>query len=169
VTAKKPTKPVEEYKPLMVDGKRDKARRYVAPDGSIISRREQIKRREGVTPEQKALRRFFEGTGPKGKTAEAIIRKMEDKKQTPKKSENLPVRAMNQGRDAYQLTGRYYFVNVKWRLHAAAIGYSTVSGHKKTGADFIILRAQAVANAQATLPHSGWEFRGIDYEHWLHW
>ncbi len=41
--------------PLYVDGRRDKARRFVDTEtGEIISRRQQIKRTEGVTPEQKA-------------------------------------------------------------------------------------------------------------------
>ena len=43
-----------EIKPLYINGKRDKARRYVLPTGEIISRREYIKRTEKITPEEKA-------------------------------------------------------------------------------------------------------------------
>lgn len=51
-----------DYKPLYSpDGRRDKARRYVSPEGNIISRRQYIKKTEGETPEQKAIRRYLEG------------------------------------------------------------------------------------------------------------
>lgn len=162
-----------DYQPLYVDGKRDKARRYVTPTGEIISRREHIKRTEKRTPEAKAYKRYIEGKAPKGKTVERILKKQDRiRAKTRKKGvvvRELDTREMNQNRNAYQLTGRYRFINKKWRLKAQAIGYSTVTKNKKYGPDFAILRTQAVNNAQATLPHSGWEFYGIDYEHWLHW
>lgn len=168
--SKKP-EPKTAYKPLVVDGKRDKARRYVAPDGSVISRREHIKRTEGTTPERKALKRYVEGKTTGGKTVEQIIRRQEKRKTDTGFAVGFdtPVREMYQNRNAYQLTGRYFFINRKWDLRALAIGYSTVSNRKKTGEDYLILREQAVNSAQATLPHSGWEYRGIDYEKWLHW
>ena len=56
--------------PIFIDGKRDKARRYRDTEtGEIISRRQQIKRTEGVTPEVKALipsRRMRKGKPRKG-------------------------------------------------------------------------------------------------------
>ncbi len=166
-----------EYRPLYVGGKRDSARRYVAPDGAIISRREQIKRTEGRSPEQKAVDRYHEGKAPRGKTVDKVKKQEVKKYGRPEKPEKYRrpagepthVREMNTDRGAYQLTGRYKFRNAKFRMFAKATGYSTVSRRQKTGADFDILRTQAVNSAQATLPHSGWVVIGIEYEHWLHW
>lgn len=56
-------------KPLYVDGRRDKARRFIdTVTGEIISRRQQIIRTEGMTPEQKAkipTHRIRKGRPPK--------------------------------------------------------------------------------------------------------
>src|SRR5690606_40723318 len=58
------------YEPLYVGGKRDKARRYINPStGEIISRRQYIKIKEGVSPESKAYARYLAGKAPKGVTA----------------------------------------------------------------------------------------------------
>ena len=59
---------MSDLQPLYINGKRDSRRRYVTPDGEIISRREQIRRVEGVTPEQKAVRRYVEGKSEVGVT-----------------------------------------------------------------------------------------------------
>ncbi len=72
--------------PLYIDGKRDSARRYVTPTGEIISRREQIRRTEGVTPEQKAVRRYEEGKSEPGITVRRYQRREEQRKEGIKKA-----------------------------------------------------------------------------------
>ena len=57
------------YVPLYINGKRDKARRYVNPStGKIISRRQYIKITEGVSPEEKTIQRVKTGKAKPGKT-----------------------------------------------------------------------------------------------------
>ena len=170
-----------DYTPLYIEGKRDSRKRFVSPSGDIISYRQYIKKTEGVTPEQKALRRYQAGLSKKGKTVKKIEEREKRKKEKPygvppkpgklKKypGEVTEVVEMSRDRGYYQLSGRYEFINRKWKLRASAIGYSTASADKKRLADLDILREQAINYAQATLPHSGWEVIGIDYEHWLKW
>ena len=77
----------DRYQPLMVNGRRDRARRYIdTRDGSIISRREHIIRTEGRTPEQKAYDRYVAGKAPAGKTAQRVIRKREAGRPLPEKA-----------------------------------------------------------------------------------
>lgn len=170
-----------DYTPLYIEGKRDSRKRFVSPSGDIISYRQYIKKTEGVTPEQKALRRYQAGLSKKGKTVKKIEEREKRKREKPYRPPSKPgklrkypgevteVVEMSRDRGYYQLTGRYQFINRKWRLRASAIGYSTASADKKKLADLDILREQAINYAQATLPHSGWEVIGIDYEHWLRW
>lgn len=170
-----------DYTPLYIEGKRDTRKRFVSPSGDIISYRQYIKKTEGVTPEQKALRRYQAGLSKKGKTVKKIEEREKRKREKPQGAPPKPgklrkypgevteVVEMSRDRGYYQLTGRYQFINRKWKLRASAIGYSTASADKKRLADLDILREQAINYAQATLPHSGWEVIGIDYEHWLKW
>lgn len=170
-----------DYTPLYIEGKRDSRKRFVSPSGDIISYRQYIKKTEGVTPEQKALRRYQAGLSKKGKTVKKIEEREKRKKEKPYgvppkpgklrkyPGEVTEVVEMSRDRGYYQLSGRYEFINRKWKLRASAIGYSTASADKKRLADLDILREQAINYAQATLPHSGWEVIGIDYEHWLKW
>lgn len=172
---------MSDYTPLYIEGKRDRRKRFVSPSGDIISYRQYIKKTEGVTPEQKALRRYQAGLSKKGKTVKKIEEREKRKREKrqgaapkPGKLRKYPgevteVVEMSRDRGYYQLTGRYQFINRKWRLRASAIGYSTSTLHRKRLADLDILREQAINYAQATLPHSGWEVIGIDYEHWLKW
>lgn len=170
-----------DYTPLYIEGKRDSRKRFVSPSGDIISYRQYIKKTEGVTPEQKAIRRYQAGLSKKGKTVKKIEEREKRKKEKPYRPPSKPgklrkypgevteVVEMSRDRGYYQLSGRYEFINRKWKLRASAIGYSTASADKKRLADLDILREQAINYAQATLPHSGWEVIGIDYEHWLKW
>ncbi len=49
------------FEPLYINGKRDKARRYINTEtGETISRRQYIKLTEGVSPEEKAIKRYLE-------------------------------------------------------------------------------------------------------------
>jgi len=170
-----------DYTPLYIEGKRDSRKRFISSSGDIISYRQYIKKTEGVTPEQKALRRYQAGLSKKGKTVKKIEEREKRKKEKPYRPPSKPgklrkypgevteVVEMSRDRGYYQLSGRYEFINRKWKLRASAIGYSTASADKKRLADLDILREQAINYAQATLPHSGWEVIGIDYEHWLRW
>jgi len=75
--------------PLYIDGKRDSRRRYVTPTGEIISRREQIRRTEGVTPEEKAVRRYKEGKSKAGVTVLQALRREKGRKVETKKVTEL--------------------------------------------------------------------------------
>lgn len=170
-----------DYTPLYIDGKRDSRKRFVSSSGDIISYRQYIKKTEGVSPEQKALQRYQAGLTKESKTAKKILERKKrtiekQKKKRPPETpslptgrEDLPEVELSKDRQYYQLSGRYLFVNRKWRLRARSIGYSYATKNKKRGADLDVLREQAINNAKAKLPHSGWEIVGIDYEHWLKW
>ena len=80
---------MSDFEPLYIDGKRDSARRYETPSGEIISRREQIRRTEGVTPEEKAVRRYEEGKSEAGVTVRKYQRKEKTRKPDTKKAEEL--------------------------------------------------------------------------------
>ena len=91
VTAKKYERRMTVYEPLYVGGKRDKARRFVNPStGEIISRRQYIKIKEGVSPESKAYARYLRGLSPKGITArkyEQRLKRKVEKERKPKRKE----------------------------------------------------------------------------------
>ena len=75
------------YEPLYVDGRRDKARRFVNPStGEIISRRQYIKITEGVSPESKAYARYLAGKAPKGVTAKKYEKRLKRKAEKERKS-----------------------------------------------------------------------------------
>ena len=122
-----------DLEPLYINGKRDSRRRYVTTTGDIISRREQIRRTEGVTPEQKAVRRYEEGKSSPGVTVRQAQRREERRKAAIKKPKELwgnedrtiPQKAMPTGGDRgyYQLQGTYRFYNTKYRSYADSTGY----------------------------------------------
>ena len=166
--------------PLYIDGKRDSRRRYVTPTGEIISRREQIRRTEGVTPEQKAVRRYEEGKSKAGVTVRRYQRREKTRKvDTTKAGElwgdedrTIPEKAMPTGgeRGYYQLQGTYQFYNPTFREDAISTGYSTADERQPYGSpNYLILRRQAILNAAAQLDGYEWKYIGIVEENWLLW
>lgn len=175
-----------DIKPLYINGKRDKARRYVLPTGEIISRRQYIKITEGVSPEYKAYSRYLRGLAPKGVTArkfEQRLKRIEEKERKEKTKKDrkvwgseyhrIPLKRMPTGGDRgyYQLQGTYRFYNMKYRYYTESVGYSTVAGKKyKYGSpNYLILRRQAIENAVAKLDGYDWKYVGVIEEVWLLW
>ena len=168
--------------PLYIDGKRDSARRYVTSTGEIISRREQIRRTEGVTPEQKALRRYQEGKTKAGVTVRQAQRR-EKRRQAGIKQATIdlwgnedravPLKSMPTGGDRgyYQLQGTYRFYNPTFRSYANSTGYSTADDvkHPYGSPNYLILRRQAIMNAAAQLDGYEWKYIGVVEEQWLLW
>lgn len=166
--------------PLYINGRRDSARRYVTPDGEIISRREQIRRTEGVTPEQKAVRRYEEGKSKAGVTVQRALRREKGRKAETKKvtelwgdeDRTIPQKSMPTGGDRgyYQLQGTYRYYNPKYRSYADSTGYSTADERQPYGSpNYLILRRQAIMNAAAQLDGYEWKYIGVVEENWLLW
>ena len=168
--------------PLYIDGRRDSARRYVTSTGEIISRREQIRRTEGVTPEQKAVRRYQEGKSKAGVTVREHQRREERKKKGVKQAtielwgneeQAIPLKEMPTvgKRGYYQLQGTYQFYNPTFREYATATGYSTADDerHPYGTPNYLILRRQAIMNAAAQLDGYEWKYIGVVEENWLLW
>jgi hypothetical protein len=172
-----------DYVPLYVDGKRDKARRYVNPStGKIISRRQYIKITEGVSPESKAYARYLAGKAPKGVTArkyEQRLKRKAEKERKQKRKEERKSKAIKEKwgwkevppepRGYYQLQGRYRFRNARTGGFASTTGYSTATSRKRRGKELQILRDQAINHAKAQLYGYEWVLEGIEYEVWLKW
>ena len=168
--------------PLYINGKRDSARRFVTSTGEIISRREQIRRTEGVTPEQKAVRRYEAGKSKAGVTVRRYQRKEKPRKGSIKKpgkelwgneDRAIPQKSMPTGGDRgyYQLQGTYRYYNPKYRSYADSTGYSTADDkmHPYGSPNYLILRRQAVLNAAAQLDGYEWKYVGAIEEKWLLW
>lgn len=172
----------DRYQPLMVNGRRDSARRFIdTRDGSIISRREHIIRTEGRTPEQKAYDRYVAGEAPAGKTVRRIIRKREagrpvtetaPRTSYPGDLETRRMRPNEPERGFYQLTGRYRFRHEVTGVVRDATGfsYATRFRHGRTTQSYEALHAQAIENAVASIegPY-GWLYEETVWEHWLQW
>jgi len=167
------------YEPLYVGGKRDKARRFVNPaTGEIISRRQYIKIKEGVSPESKAYARYLAGKAPKGVTAKKYERRLKrkaEKERKPKREEE-PIKEKwgwkekpLEPRGYYQLQGRYRFRSTRTGVFASGTGYSTATSTKRRGAELQILRSQAINHGKAQLDGYEWVLVGIEYEVWLKW
>ena len=171
------------YEPLYVGGKRDRARRFVNPStGEIISRRQYIKIKEGVSPESKAYARYLAGKAPKGITArkyEKRLKRKAEKERKPKRKEEPKPKAIQEKwgwkevplepRGYYQLQGRYRFRNTRTGVFASGTGYSTATSAKRHGAELQILRSQAINHGKAQLDGYDWVLVGIEYELWLKW
>ena len=176
---------MSSYVPLYINGKRDKARRYVNPStGEIISRRQHIKITEGVSPERKAYLRYMAGKAPKGITAKKYERRLKrrDKKEPIPDPTQIKEKwgwkeVPPEPRGYYQLHGRYRFRSTKTGASGTATGYSTATSTKRRGRELQILRSQAIDHARARLGdgQSGafssgeWVLEGIEYEVWLKW
>src|SRR5690606_5415161 len=171
------------YEPLYVGGKRDKARRFVNPStGEIISRRQYIKIKEGVSPESKAYARYLTGKAPKGVTAKKYERRLKrkaEKERKPKRKEEPKPKTIKEKwgwkqvplepRGYYQLQGRYRVRNAKTGESTTVTGYSTATSAKRHGAELQILRNQAINHGKAQLDGYEWVLVGIEYEVWLKW
>ena len=172
-----------DYVPLYVDGKRDKARRYVNPStGKIISRRKYIKITEGVSPESKAYARYLAGKAPKGITAikyERRLKRKAEKERKQKRKEEPKSKVIKEKwgwkevpkepRGYYQLQGRYRVRNAKTGESTTVTGYSTATSTKRRGVELQILREQAINHAKAQLYGYEWVLVAIEYEVWLKW
>ena len=171
-----------DLQPLYIDGIRDSARRYVTPDGEIISRRQYIKITEGVSPEEKAVRRYEEGKSEIGVTVRRYQRHEERKKKGVKQTtiehwaneeQAIPLKEMPTGgnRGYYQLQGTYQFYNPTFREYTTATGYSTADDvmHPYGSPNYLILRRQAIMNAAAQLDGYEWKYIGVVDENWLLW
>lgn len=180
-----------DFTPLYIEGRRDTRKRFVDATGNIVSYRQYIKLTQGVTPEEKAYRRYKEGVAPKGKTAAKVERRLEKKQKKKAKKErtiidyppeeDIPQKDMykelkSRGKkpkkhNTWQLEGLYMFHNPRMRedATATAMGYSTHTDSRRKDMEFYILRRQAIENARAKLPFSGWEFVRVIWEQWLQW
>ena len=174
-----------DYAPLYINGKRDKARRYVNPyTGKIISRRQYIKITEGASPESKAYARYLAGKAPKGVTARKYEQRLKRKAEKERKQKRKEVRKSQaikekwgwkevpkEPKGYYQLQGRYRFRNTITGGYASATGYSTVTKRKRRGKDLQILREQAINHAIAKLVGASgeWVLVAIEHEVWLKW
>ena len=173
-----------DIKPLYIDGKRDSRRRYVLPNGEIISRRQYIKITEGASPESKAYARYLRGLAPKGITAKKYERRLKKKaeKETKPKRKEAKSKTIKEKwgwkevpkepRGYYQLQGRYHFRNTRTGGFATATGYSTATSRKRRGKELQILRSQAINHAKGQLGglSSGeWVLEAIESEVWLKW
>ena len=170
------------YEPLYINGKRDKARRFVNPStGEIISRRQYIKIKEGVSPESKAYARYLAGKAPKGVTAKKYERRLKrkaEKERRLKRRPEEPTRIKEkwgwkepplEPRGYYQLQGRYRMRNAKTGESTTVTGYSTATSTKRRGAELQILRSQAINHGKAQLYGYEWVLEEIEYEVWLKW
>ena len=170
-----------DIRPLYINGKRDSRRRYVFPSGEIISRRQYIKITEGVSPEEKAIRRYKAGKSKAGVTVKKYLRKKETRKDVKKPATELwgdevrgiPKKSMPTGgeRGYYQLKGTYRFYHPKFRSYANSTGYSTADDkmHSYGSPNYLILRRQAIMNAVAKLDGYEWKYIGVIEETWLLW
>ena len=172
-----------DYVPLYINGKRDKARRYVNPStGEIISRRKYIKITEGASPESKAYARYLAGKAPKGVTVrkyEKRLKRKAEKERKPRRKEEPKSKAIKEKwgwkdaplepRGYYQLQGRYHVRNAKTGESTTVTGYSTATSAKRHGAELQILRNQAINHGKAQLDGYEWILEGIEYEVWLKW
>jgi len=177
---------MSDYVPLYINGKRDKARRYVNPStGKIISRRQYIKITEGASPESKAYARYLRGLAPKGVTVrkyEQRLKRKAEKERKQKRKEERKSKAIKEKwgwkevppepRGYYQLQGRYRFRNTRTGGFASATGYSTATSRKRRGKELQILREQAINHAKGQiggLSSGEWVLEAIEHEVWLKW
>lgn len=171
-----------DIRPLYVNGKRDSRRRYVLPSGEIISRRQYIKISEGLSPEEKAVRRYKEGKSKAGVTVRRYQRREKQRKEGIKQAtidlwgnedHAIPQKEMPTGgeRGYYQLQGTYQFYNSTFREYTTSTGYSTADDkrHPYGSPNYLILRRQAIMNAAAKLDGYEWKYIGVIDENWLLW
>lgn len=162
-------------------------RYYVVGTGVEISRREYIKRTEGHTPEQKAIKRVEAGKAKPGVTyRKEQKRRAKKERQKPKEKkreiivgeiEGIDIHQMptNGERGVSQLAGYYRFRHERSGVIAVSKGFSTavLTARRPSyySADYHILSTQAQENAVARFGSGnyGWKLIGIDEEYWIDW
>lgn len=158
-----------DYEPLYVDGKRDSRRRYISPDGEIISRRQYIKLVEGVSPETKAVIRYLEGkTDIKGVTVQQYEERLK-RRPNPAKDKIGYRKPPKDLKGVYQLQGYYILYNPATEDVIRRAGYSNARTEKARGNDLWTLREQATEQAKAGLESYEWIVVGVEQERWLWW
>ena len=159
-----------DYEPLYVDGKRDKARRYVNPStGEIISRRQYIKLVEGVSPETKAVIRYLEGkTDIKGVTVQQYEERLK-RRPNPTQDKIGYRKPPKDLKGLYQLQGYYILYNPATGEVIRRPGYSNARTEKARGDALWTLREQATEQAKAGLESYEWIVVGVEQERWLLW
>jgi len=180
------------FEPVYVDGKRDKARRYRDTlTNTIVSYRQYIKLTEGVSPEEKAIRRVKAGKAKPGKTYKRYLERKAKKekkaKVQPPKRKLYPtkrLRIVDRVKDKdhvnlYQLVVTAVFRKIGTRQTMLARGYSTLTHARYTsppryGTDYYYLRrAEALrhAKAQVLSTQAGmsgeWVVQEVIDEFWL--
>jgi len=158
-----------DYEPLYVDGKRDSRRRYISPDGEIISRRQYIKLVEGVSPETKAVIRYLEGkTDIKGVTVRQYEERLK-RRPNPTQDKIGYRKPPKELKGLYQLQGYYILYNPATGDVIHRAGYSNARTEKARGNDLWTLREQATEKAKAGLESYEWIVVGVEQERWLWW
>ncbi len=183
--------PTQRYQPLYQDGKRDKARRFRdTHTNTIVSYRKYIKITEGVSPEEKAVRRVKAGKAKPGKTYK---RYLERKAKKEKKAKVQPPKRTPYTTDRFRVVDRFKYEHVNlYQLVVTAIfrktgtaqktvarGYSTLTNARYTtppryGTHYYYLRrAEALRHAEAQVlsTHAGmsgeWVVQEVTDEFWL--
>lgn len=158
-----------DYEPLYIDGKRDSRRRYISPDGEIISRRQYIKLVEGVSPETKAVIRYLEGkTDIKGVTVQQYEKRLK-RRPNPTQDKIGYRKPPKDLKGLYQLQGYYILYNPATGEVIHRPGYSNARTEKARGNDLWTLREQATEQAKAGLESYDWIVVGVEQERWLLW
>ncbi len=158
-----------DYEPLYVDGKRDSRRRYISPDGEIISRRQYIKLVEGVSPETKAVIRYIEGkTDIKVVTVQQYEERLK-RRPNPTQDKIGYRKPPKELKGLYQLQGYYILYNPATDDVIHRPGYSNARTEKARGNDLWTLREQATEQAKAGLESYEWIVVGVEQECWLWW
>lgn len=165
--------------PLFIDGRRDRARRYIDTEtGEVISRRQQMLRTERVSPEQKAVRRVERGQAKPGVTYRKYQRKQRTQPPGPEvdpvpeiESRQMPTKGVYR---VSQLAGSYYCRNSKTGRVSISNGFSTaIDSAKKPNFNsikFLILRKQATEHALAKFEGDyNWTVIGVYEEVWIDW
>lgn len=168
-------------------------RYYVKGTGEEISRREYIRRTEGVTPEEKAIRRVEEGKAKPGITYRKYVKRQRRKKPTGLEKiepviqdpiddrlythDGINIRKMpTKGeRGVTQLVGYYRFRNDRTGQISVSKGYSLAiltdkrPSYNSASYHTMSLQAQNHAVAQYEKGNYGMEIIGIDDEYFIDW
>ena len=179
------------FEPVYVGGKRDPARRFRdTHTNTIVSYRKYIKITEGISPEEKAVRRVKAGKAKPGKTYKRYLERKAKKEKKAKVQPPKPrlyptkrVRVVDRVKDKhvnlYQLVVTAVFRKIGTRQKIVARGYSTLTHARYTsppryGTDYYYLRrAEALrhAKAQVLSMHAGmsgeWVVEEVIDEFWL--
>ena len=179
------------YQPVYVDGKRDTAKRFRdTHTNTIVSYRKYIKITEGVSPEEKAVRRVKAGKAKPGKTYKHYLErkakkekkaKVQPPKRTPYTTDRFRIvdRVKDEHVNLYQLVVTAIFRKTGTAQKTVARGYSTLTNSRyatppRYGTDYYYRRrAEALRHAEAQVlsTHAGmsgeWVVQEVTDEFWL--